>query len=248
MRRYISTAIALLITFSTAGAQFQDAGEVRAEVNLAAGLPQGEFDRHLDANVFGFGTFIGGRVPGLPLILGTELGYLNYGSDSRLRIHDTVFDGAIGEDLAVPVEAVRTGVSNNLLLGHLVVRLQPLQGPFQPYVDALAGIKYFATRVNVESDVIAFRHGLSQDSWITDPAFSYGVGGGFELPLHQQRAVLSDRTSTISLHAGVRYLFGTRAEYATENSLHELDGRLNVDAVKSRTDLIVPHIGLRVRH
>lgn len=243
----IASVLACVVGISTASAQIQDAGEIRADVHVTMGIPQGELGDRIDNNAFGLAALIGGRVPGLPLILGTEVGFMNYGTDSQLSIHSTVLDGGIDPDLAFPVEAMSVGVANNVLLGHFVVRLQPTEGVIQPYVDALAGVKSFMTRVNVDSDVIAFGRGLSQDSRSTDIALSYGVGGGIELALYEYQSGWKADPSTISLHAGVRYLFGSNAQYVGDGSFSEIDGRFVLGTVESRTDLLVPHFGIRVR-
>lgn len=248
MKWTFTLVLACIVGFSTASAQNQNPGEVRADVHVTMGIPQGDLDDGIDNNAFGIGALIGGRVPGLPLILGTDVGYMNYGMDSRLSIHSTVLDGGIDPGLAIPVEALNVDVAKNVLLGHFVVRLQPTGGVIQPYVDALAGVKAFSTRVRVDSDVIVFQRGISQDSRIKDLAFSYGFGGGLELAVYEYHSVWKDDPAMISLYGGVRYLFGSKAEYVSESSWTEIDGRLVFDSVESRTDLLVPHFGIRVRH
>lgn len=246
MRRLISAVIALTFTIHPASAQFDAGGSVQGEINVTAGIPQGALDRQIDGEAAGISTFIGGPVPGSPIVLGSEIGFLNYGTDSQLRLFRSVFDAGINEDLAIPLEAVTASVSNNVLMGHFVVRLQPLQGPFRPYVDALAGMKYFASRLRVDSDVVVFRKGLSQNADVTDFAFSYGVGGGIELRLYRYTSVFDEGPSDISLHAGLRYLFGTTASYAAAGSMREIGDRIVVDEVASRTDMLVPQFGIRV--
>lgn len=248
MRKLFSTAIALFVTFTPVFAQMPDAGEAGAEMNFIAGIPQGTFGDHVDGEAAGVSVFFGGHVPGTMFVLGSEIGYLNYGMDSRLSLHSTVFDAGIDEGLAIPLEAVRTSVSNNILLGHLVFRISPSSGAFRPYVDALAGLKYFATRMNVESDVVVFRDGLDQDAFVTDFAFSYGVGGGLEIELYEYTPSFSRRAANVSLHGGIRYLLGTPARYALESSFAEVGDHMVVDVVESRTDLLVPQFGIRVRH
>lgn len=239
--------LAVSVTAFSAAAQTHDQTGPRADLYLSAGLPQGDLDRTID-EAFGGGLFIGGRVPGSPLVLGTDLAMMNYGSETRLSIHDTVFDDGIGDDFAVPVEALSTRASNNLILGHLVARIEPLTGVFRPYAEVLAGAKYFATRLRVDSDVVVFRNGITHDAWETDLAFSYGVGGGFELAVYEVQSAWSAEPTTVSLHAGARYLFGTDADVAMARSLHRDGHRVAVALVESRTDLLVPIFGLCVRH
>lgn len=248
MMRLMSTAIAMALVVCPALAQFHDGGAVRAEVNVAAGIPQGDLEDNLDGEAAGLTAFIGGPVPGVPIVLGSEIGFLNYGTDTQLRLFRTVFDDGVSDDLSVPVEAVATSASHNILLGHFVVRLQPLRGAFRPYVDALGGMKYFVSRLRVDGDVIVFRRGLRQDAHVTDFAFSYGVGGGIELRLYEYLSVWDKRPVDFSVHAGVRYLFGSRASYAVDGSMREIGNRIVVDEIESRTDLLVPQFGIRVSH
>lgn len=252
MRRMISAAIVLAFAVQPGFAQLHEQARghehVRAEINAAAGIPQAALDRQMEGTAGGLSVFFGGPVPGLPLVLGSEVGFLNYGTDSQLRLHRGSFDAGIDEDLALPLEAVATRVSNNIYLGHFVVRLQPLDGIFQPYVDALAGMKVFASRLSVDGDVVVFREGLSQAAHVTDFAFSYGVGAGFELRLYRYTPLFADRPANVALRGGVRYLFGTTASYAAEGSLREVGDRILVDEVASRTDLLVPQLGLSVSY
>lgn len=248
MRRLTSILIAFAFIVHPAFGQFHSGGAVQAEINATAGIPYGEFDRQIEGEAAGMSAFIGGPVPRSPFVLGSEIGFLNYGTDTQLRLYSTVFDAGVDRHLAVPVEAVSTTASNNVLLGHFVVRLQPIRGPFQPYVDAVGGMKYFITRLRADGDVIVFRRGLSQDAHFTDFAFSYGFGGGFELRLYEHASVWSEKTAHVSLHAGLRYLLGTEATYALAGSMRDVGGRILVDEVESRTDMLVPQLGIRVSH
>lgn len=247
MWRLISTVILFALTIMPAASQPKPGGEMRADFSLSAAIPQGELDDGIDGEAVGVSAFFGGPVPGGFLVLGSEFGLMNYGTQSLLSVHSTVFDDGIDDDLAIPLEAVNTRASNNIFMGHLVARLEPGAGVFRPYVDLLGGIKYFATRLTVESDVVVFRNGLDQDSYVTDFTFSYGVGGGIRLELYEYTSRWSHDATRVSLHAGVRYLFGTTGTYVPAGSLREEGNLLVVDQVTSRTDLIVPQFGISIR-
>ena len=248
MRRHFSVLVGLLFAAAPCIGQVFDRDPVRADINVAVGIPQGDFEAPREGEAVGLTAFVGGPVPNAPIVLGTEIGYMHYGADSQLSIHSTVFDDGLDDRFGVPVEAVNMSVSNNIYLGHFVVRIQPPTGAIQPYVDGLAGFKHFNSRLSVDSDVIIFRRGLSQDARITDWALSYGVGGGIELQLHEQETSWSDEPAKISLHGGVRYLFGRTARYASGDVIRDVDGRLVVDQVESTTDLILLQFGIRVQH
>lgn len=238
--------ILCLAGLTASGSFAQTGDEARAEINFAAGIPQGDFEDGLDATPIGATAFIGGRVPNLPLVLGTELGFLNYGSSSELAIYSTAL--VRGGDQPVPVEALSVSSSSNIVLGHLVARLQAPTGRFQPYVDALVGLKYFITRVDIDSDIIVFRNGLSQDSHARDVAFSYGVGGGIELLAYELPSMWDGSTVGVSLHAGVRYLFGGEADYVRPEGAQTSDGRIVFTEERTRTDLLLPQFGIRIQH
>ncbi|GIV60254.1 hypothetical protein GQ464_002060 [Rhodocaloribacter litoris] len=246
MRRWVLAALPIFFASSLALGQSREQGEVWAEINFAAGVPQGAFDERLERDAYGLLGFLGGRVPGSPLVLGSEVGFLHYGTGSRLSLHRSPLDDGLTGDFALPLEALNVAVTNNVLMGHLVLRLQPSRGVFLPYVDVVGGLRYFVTHIDVESDVVIFRRGLDQDARVTDLALSYGAGGGFELVVHTWEDAW-EGTARASVHAGLRYLFGTEAEYAASAAFEEIDGRILLDLARSRTDMLVPVFGFRVR-
>lgn len=246
--RMLIAAAALLVGTAPCVGQNVDYGPVHADVSVAVGIPQGDFEAPRDGEAVGASVFFGGPVPNAPVVLGTELGFMHYGTDSELSLHSTVFDDGIDDRFAVPVEALNTSVSSKAYLGHFVLRLQPSSGVIQPYLDGLAGFKHFNSRLRIDSDVIVFPRGLSQESRSTDWALSYGVGGGIELQLHEQETAWSDQAARFSLHGGARYLLGQTARYASGEVIRETDGRLAVREVESSTDLILVQFGIRIRH
>lgn len=239
VRIILTSAILMVVAADAAWAQrpADRTDETRAEVNFVWAIPQNEFSDRLDAEGLGFTAFFGGRVPDAPIVLGTELGLINYGAHERLAMHE----------FGVPLEVVHVEQTNNILMGHLVLRLQPNTGAIQPYVDLLGGLKYFLTRTRVNSDVVVFREGFSSVSNFRDAALSYGFGGGLELSVLNAPLGWDGRTAVVSLHGGVRYLLGAEAKYLREGSPMLINGRFVFDSVRSRTDLLVPHFGIRVR-
>jgi hypothetical protein len=76
---------------------------------------------------------------------------------------------------------------------------------------------------------------------LSDTTFSYGFGGGLQVPLWQnsERAILLD--------GNVRYLRGSRAEYLKRGSIREVNGQVIYDVFASRTDVIAVQIGVIFR-
>lgn len=207
-----------------------------SQFNFFWAQPEGDFAEQIDATPVGVNFLFGGRVPETPLILGTELGYLNYGKQERLDLYQL-------ED--VPVEAAVSRHSQNVLMGHLVARLQLPTGIARPFVDGLAGMKYFVTRSSIRSDVVVFPRGLLASARRTDWAMSYGVGGGVDLRFYTGTFGIYDRPGSVSLTFGVRYLFGEEAEYVTEGFFDEARGVFDIVSDRSRTDMLLGQIGIR---
>ncbi len=216
------------------------AGEVRAQVrpaidvNFILGLPQGEFGEHVDAVGFG-GTIFGGiGLRDAPLMVGLELGGMIYGFDRRKERFPNV------PEVTIDVET-----SNNIVMGHLVFRLQPASGVVRPYVDGLVGLKYLYTETSIESERNHGDQPFASSTNFDDVAFSYGAGGGLDLrifngPLGEERHPVA-----IAINLGVRYLFGSEAEYLKEGSIRRVGDDVAYDVERSRTDLLVPQLGVR---
>jgi hypothetical protein len=222
-------------------AQGQD--NVRAELSMAFAVPQGDFADNVDDLGIGVTALLGGRIPGSPLTLGTEIGFLNYGTAEQLQVFNLA---------DVPVEVLDVGISTNMVLGHLVARLQPSVGAFQPYIEGLAGVKFFSTRTGVEGDfIIDGRYGTDNNfdavANVNDWAFSLGGGAGLDLALFSGPMGFEGERGSVALNLGVRYLFGTEAEYVSRAGIRQVEGQLLFEVRESRTDLIMPTAGIRVK-
>ncbi len=235
-------------------AQAQETGweqEGQLEVNLAAARPLGAFGEHLGETGLGLSVFAGGYVPQLPLVLGTELALMNFGFENHLEL--TRSGVPIAPD--IPVSTLDVESSTNVLMGHLVARLQPRTGAVRPYLDALLGLRYFFSRTRIRSDFFldldeaAFApggSGLRAAATFEDLALSYGVGGGLSLRVYTGAMGGGGRTGAVSLHLGVRYLRSPEVKYLSEDAIRRTGEQIVFDVVASRADLLVPQFGLRV--
>lgn len=248
MKRAAGWIVIFLTVGSAAVAQPREHEEVRSGINFVWGVPLGDFDDNIDEVGLGFLAFAGGRVPGLPLVLGTELGSLNFGSNVILEV----------TEIAIPVSALNVETNNNMYFGHLLARIQPAVGPVAPYAEGLLGLRYFRGDAKINSDffldfgddlfdLYERRNGLYVLADFEDLAFSYGIGGGIDVDVYKGGTSWDEREATVSLNVGVRYLFGSQAQYLQSNSIRESDGGITFEVSRSRTDLIVPQFGLRVK-
>jgi len=226
----------MLLAPSTADAQ----AVPEASLAFTLGFPSGEFRDHVPNVGFGLDLAGGIQFAGSPVFLGAELGFLTYGRESRREPFSTT----------IPDVEVRVVTTNNILNGHLFLRLQPGIGSIRPYFDALIGFKYLFTVTEIrnvwtsgdENEAIASSTNLG------DIAFSRGVGFGLAINLGES-VLESDngREGFVSfqLDIGLRYLLGSEADYLKKGSIERVDGNIQFDIDRSRTDTIQMLIGVR---
>jgi hypothetical protein len=211
------------------GATIVRAQELQAGGYFTTVVPRGGFSENVTNNGYGGGGLFLVRLGPSPFLIGGDAGIVIYGSETRREPFSTT----------IPNVDVRVRTSNNILLAHAVLRIQPRKGLIRPYADGLIGLKHLFTRTSISDDfddeVIASTTDLS------DTTFSYGFGGGIQVPLWQngEQAILLD--------SNVRYLRGSRAEYLKKGSIREVGGQVIYDVFASRTDVIGVQIGVTFR-
>jgi hypothetical protein len=218
--------LALLIGSATI-IQAQD--KVQAGAYFMTLVPRGEFSENVTNNGYGGGGQFLIRIGSSPILAGGDLGFVIYGSESfRVPISSTI-----------PNLQVRVRTNNNIFLSHFVLRAQPRTGPIRPYIDGLIGLKYLFTRTSVSD--LSDDETIASNTDLGDTTFSYGVGGGFQIPLTR------GPESRIMLDTGVRYLRGGRADYLRRGSIQEINGIPVLDIFRSRTDVLAVQVGVMFR-
>ena len=209
------------------------------ELNFATGFPMGEFGDQVNDPGFGLSLFAGVGLPDWPVVLGAELCFLNYGRDSDTEIVHT----SIGD-----VEG-RLTTTNDIIMGHLVVRIQPRSGWIRPYFDGLFGFKNFTTDTVVTVPDLATDPDdpfdtatIDSENEVDDTALSYGAGGGLDIRLIEWTGS-SGGTSELRLNLGARYLFGSRVKYLKEGSIRRENGEASFDVLRSKTDMLIVQVG-----
>lgn len=246
----LAAALLVLSGGTVAVAQFTAPAGGGIQTHVLAAMPQGEFARSLDDVAPGVALLVGGRIPGVPIVLGTELGFVHFGSESSLSLYDLQLGAGPGSGL--PVEVVTSRSSHGIMMAHAVGRIQPARGTVRPFVDLVAGVKVLRTRSAVAGDfVLDFDDGFEGDNFdaavaFSDVALSYGVGAGLDLGVYRGALGWDERDVTVALSAGVRYLFGTEAEYVAQGPIVTRSGGLQLTGVRSRTDLLLPQFGFKV--
>lgn len=220
-------------TISTSYAQEYTPIGFEAGLSLGASIPQGEFADQNDAVGFGGNLHFLYQLPATPVALGVNIGFMNYGSESRNEPFSTT----------IPDVTVRVTNSNNLVNGHLVTRIQPPNATFKPYLEGLFGFNYLFTDTKIEDndfDDDDVASSTNFEDWTT----SMGLGIGFRFKLTTLKDENAVPTGNLFLEVGTRYLWGGEAEYLKEGSIGHDNGKVVYDVTQSRTDLMQINVGV----
>ncbi len=225
MKKFLFLSIVLSL-FSLNQSLAQSAG-----INLTLAIPSGEFKEKVDNLGFGLSgniNFISPK-PKSPFGIGLNLGYIIYGSESRREPLSTT----------IPDVFVNVDRTNSLMNFHLLFTVGVPKGRIRPYVEGLFGGSYIYTTTSVKSQGTGeeFASSTNFDDW----AWSYGAGGGLAILLSGDP---NTDQNTVYLDLKGRYLFGSEAEYLKQGSVRIVNGRVEYDISKSKTDLITIHAGV----
>ena len=205
-----------------------DAPRASVGVNFLAAEPQGQFADFVDA---GYGAEFMGRIPLDPsgfISLRGDFGFLIYGHESkrvcmagvgcrveaRLQTTNSIFFGGVGPEFAIPLSFAR------------------------PYVNATWGFGYFSTNSSLESLWDGEDYFDTQN--FGDGTFSWAVGWGVELNVHQGRV-------PIAINLGAQYHENGVMEYLTEGDIVDhADGSVTLFPNVSEANLISYRVGITV--
>ena len=202
--------------------------------NLMLGFPQGEFKDNIDRLGFGLSGEVLFFNPSerLPFGFGLNVGYMNYGSESRQEPFS----------LTIPDVIVDVDRSNNLVNFHLLFQIAPPAGDVRPYGELLFGGAYLFTETSINS---RGTEEVASNTNFDDFAWNYGVGGGVLINIYSPEQP-EENFYALFLDLKVRYLFGTEAEYLKEGSVTIENGTAYYDVSKSKTNLLTAQLGVMV--
>jgi hypothetical protein len=229
VKRYVAGLFVLALGVSLAGVARAQVYP-QADITVAVGFPQGEFERHVDNAGVGLNFFAGIGLGRTPFVVGLDGGFLIYGFEHRHEPFSTTIP-----DVTVDVET-----SNAIAMGHVLLRLQPPSGVLQPYVDGLFGFKYFFTETSISDDDFGGET-IASSTNFDDAALSYGVGGGLDVQIYE------GRKKAVLVNVGARYLLGTEAEYLQEGSIERRNGRVFFATERSETNILIAQLGVTIK-
>ena len=206
-------------------------------MDFLTGLPQNEFRDKTREVGYGVSGHIGYYIGDTPVMVGADIGYLKYGTEKRRE----------PLSVTIPDIDVEVKTTNNILMLHGFARLQPRRGPIRPYFEGLWGFKYLFTRTSITDDWND--EPIASSTNFDDLVGSRGLGAGMDIMLwNGNRPQSAHGAFDISLNLSARYLWGSKADYLKKGSIIlNNDGSLAYLAYRSKTDMLTPQFGLRVR-
>lgn len=208
------------------------AQEMQFSLDLQLGAPQKEYKTQLgDRLGFGVGGMFGVRLADSPVMIGVDMGFMNFGIETR------------DEPLSTTIPDIRVEVENsyNLFHGDLLLRLIAPQTTVRPYLDGLVGFNYFYTETVLrERGGFVDEPALLRDTNFRDTSLSYGFGAGIQFKVYNVDG------NSVYVHLNSRYMFGREAEYLREGSIIRENGNVTFDVVQSTTDLLYFKLGVTV--
>ena len=198
--------------------------------SIMIGSPQGEFRNNVDR--LGYGLQIQGTLwsPGKarPFTIGLSASYMVYGETNERRPWP-----------GFPEVTLNVSRTNSLANLHLLMQVSPFNGTVRPYLDGLVGGSYIFTTSEVKSENSS--EPIAQSTNFDDFNWSYGWGGGLLIRVAKE---LGD-VSNLYLDLKARYLYGTEAQYLTENDIDIVSlTQVKYRPRKSKTDILTFHIGV----
>jgi hypothetical protein len=226
VRLAVIASLVLLFGHFTAS----QAQEIQLGLDFNTVIPRGSFAENITNNGYGVGGQFLVSLGNSPFLVGADAGFVVYGSEKRRQPLSPT----------IPEISLEVQTSNNIFLGHLLVRAQPRAGSVRPYLDGLIGLKYLFTRTTIRDD--SDDDELASTTNLSDSTFSYGFGGGLQIRLASFR-----NGNEITLDNKVRYLRGSRADYLKEGSIRRENGGVFFDVLSSRTDVLTYQVGITFR-
>ena len=203
-------------------------------VYFSIGFPQNEFKDRVDQiGLSGFGHFAY-KFRNSPFSVGLSLGLLVYGSETREELLS----------IAIPEVLVDVTTTNNILLCHLLLSVQPPEGKFRPYLDGLIGLNNFYTNTRVHSQRSSEDDTIASTRIHNDLAFSYGAGSGLMIQVFSSLNKEGKGPVVMSIDVAIRYLKGGRAEYLKKGAIHLENDQVLYNVDRSTIDLLSGYVGV----
>jgi len=252
MKRAITGLLWVACAAAPTTAAAQSVSDPAWQINVLGGAaePRGDFMANLSTNVWLASVDVLRGVKGLPVFVGFSIGGGDYGSRKRRVSLDALIPEAKAE---LDVET-----TNSMVLGSVLVRLQPRRGRVRPYVEGVVGFSVLSTDTTVTNPA---RSGdtckplsdpsilsatpcnqVSDTNNLTDSAANRGIGAGAQVDIYRGRS--EGREHRLAVETRLRWLRGGRAAYLRPDSMERTADGLVLNTLSSRTDVKMIQAGV----
>ena len=202
--------------------------------NGQVAVPAKEFREVIDNSVGDLGVGLAGgflfsplgqKKPS-PILLGVDIGYINYGVE---KIRATSNNPAIK-------------ITHNIYSFDGMARLRnPNHNKKNvvPFIDGLLGVKLYNTRIKIDKDLIDVIFNNNQEEVlenVNNTGLNFGLGAGFY--------TLPKKINGAGFMMRVLYLWGDEVDYVTRNSVKMNNGTLTYDTGKANTSIVTIQLGI----
>jgi hypothetical protein len=170
-------------------------------------IPGDEFKERTENN--GAGIQVGAlrHLGNLPLSLGATAGLIGYGETSYFETIDDNQGGEIN---------LRGDVANNGFNAMAVLRVHPIQGRFQPYAEAMYGIRYIYSNLDIFNADSNFP--VEQDSF-SESVNTAGISFGLSYTLFEKEDRNTERMVKLKLNSGYTIHWSGDAEFVQKGTM-----------------------------
>ncbi len=218
------------------GSAAAESGQSRWQIGIAFEpfFPQGEFHDIMDRIGWGGSLDFLYRVPDSALHVGATFGYHIYGWQSRWE----------PLSWSIPDVVVKVSTINAVARSHALLRLQPRMGPARPYIEGLIGLQHLTTDTRAYDDSNWEHESFASTNHVRSTVFSYGLGGGLMLGLFGRAPTAEKSSFGVFLDVGIRYIRGGSAYFMQPGDIEAGGGGVTYYLNRSRTDMLMPKIGI----
>ena len=200
-------------------------------INAQVAVPAKEFRAAINNSVGDLGVGLAGgflfsplgqKKPS-PILLGVDIGYLNYGVE---KINATSGDPALK-------------ITHNIFSFDGVGRLRPYnhKGKITPFIDGLLGLKLYNTRVKIDKtflDTIFNNDEAEVLKNVNNSGVNFGMGCGF----------YTHSPNGIGFTMRGLYMWGDEVNYVVRNSMKINNGTLSYEMTAANTSMFIIQLGI----
>lgn len=195
------------------------------------GLPSGDFNSSMGSALYGFGGSFHTDNRNRLFQTGGNFSFAKFGKYSdemRLYQGESMNGNAVFEDANIDVK-------HRIYRTHASLRLNPFHGRIQPYVEGLAGLKWFSSSAHITQYSGRAKEKLDKYNLERSFTTSYGWAAGVKV----------EATRGLFIEARYENLMGGQANFINPESFSMTSNEVfDYDMERSKTNISQIHIGI----